>query len=1102
MKKTHFASTLKFLQDLFAFLIIYCLISNYLISQSSIKFESFSKKQGISQGSILAIMQDRRGIMWFGTQDGLNKYDGYVFSVYRHNPYDINSISDNFIWSIYEDSKGMLWIGTSSGLDKFDPVYEKWSHFHNIPNKQFNLIDRIVISFCEDKTGVLWIGTKCEGLFILKNGEIKLYQYKEELSHYRIWQINEDRKGAIWFATSNGLFKYEPDNTKWIHYQNDANHPNSLSDDRVSSLYEDENGGLWIGTRNGLNYFDQKNKQWTSYLQDPQNQDSLINNNNISSICPGEKNILWIGTVNGLSKFDRDQGTWTNFEHDTQDPDSLNRNNVYSVYRDRTGKIWIGTAGGLNKVDPLKGMWTHYKNKPNDPNSLNDNFVTAIYEDREGVLWIGTAVSGLNKLNRKNSQWKLYTHDPHNPNSLSNNVIRTIYEDRANQLWIGTEEGLNKFDRKKEKWTIYKHDANNQNSLSENRVRVIFEDKTGGFWIGTWEGGISRFDREKENWIHYKNDPDYPKGASTGFIRSILEDNSGILWIGTDYGLIKLDKEKENWTHYKKEMGNPNSLSNNSIMSICEDNDEKLWIGTRIGLNSFDKDEEKWSLYTEKNGLPGDLIQNVLKDNQGYIWISTNSGLSRLNPGTLVFKNYDESDGLQGQEFIEGAFFNQKTGEIFLGATNGFVAFYPEKIKSNLHIPPVIITSFKVFDKKINISSIKEIELPYDQNFISFEFSALDYTTPEKNRYAFKMIGVDEKWNYRDSSMRFASYTKLPAGTYVFRVKGSNNDNVWNEEGIFFKVVITPPWWKTWWAYILYVVVFFMLAITIHKLIVRQLERRKEKLEELVKQRTRELAEANESLTNANIEINTINEDLKQSLFELSKANELKSEFLGIAAHDLKNPLNVIIGYSSLLEMKLKEGGSYKELKEISITAEKMLNTISELLESATVDNGDMKLNKTFFDATQLVESVVQNHKPIAEKKGQNILFSPKKECLLMGDKLILMRVIENLLSNAIKYSPREKSIWVSIEETKQVVLIKVKDEGPGLTTEDKKNLFKKFQRLSAKPTGGESATGLGLAICKRYVELHNGRIYVESKKNIGSTFVVELPIAGIKTGT
>ena len=472
MKKTFFTSTLKFLQALFAFLII---ISNNLISQSSIKFESFPKKQGISQGSILAIIQDKKGFMWFGTQDGLNKYDGYVFSVYRHNPYDINSISDNFIWSIYEDSNGMLWIGTSSGLDKFDPVYEKWSHFHNVPNKQVSLGDRIAVSFCEDKTG--------------------------------------------------------------------------------------------------------------------------------------------------------------------------------------------------------------------------------------------------------------------------------------------------------------------------------------GFWIGTWEGGISRFDREKGNWIHYnKNDPDYPKGSSTGFIRSILEDSSSVLWIGTDDGLIKLDKEKENWTYYKKERGNPNSLSNNSIMSICEDNDGKLWIGTRIGLNSFDKDEGKWTLYTEKNGLPGDLIQKVLKDNQGNIWISTNSGLSRLNPGTLVFKNYDESDGLQGQEFIEGAFFNQKTGEIFFGATNGFVAFYPEKIKSNLHIPPVIITSFKVFDKKVNISSIKEIELPYDQNFISFEFSALDYTTPEKNRYAFTMIGVDEKWNYRDSSMRYASYTKLPAGTYVFRVKGSNNDNIWNEEGIFLKVVITPPWWKTWWA--------------------------------------------------------------------------------------------------------------------------------------------------------------------------------------------------------------------------------------------------------------------------------------------------------------
>ncbi|MEQ9482947.1 two-component regulator propeller domain-containing protein [Coleofasciculus sp. F4-SAH-05] len=798
-----------------------------------LKFEQLINKQGLSQSAIICILEDSKGFMWFGTEYGLNKYDGYKFTYYIYDFLDSRSLSDNFINSIYEDKDGIIWVGTENGgLNKFERKTATFTHYKHDPNNIRSISANRILAIYEDDVGILWIGTDGGGLnkFNKQTEQFTWYIHQpknsDSLNNNTVLSIYEDDAGILWIGTDGGgLNKFNRLTGKFTHYQHNPDDFSSLSDNTVLSIYEDSHGRLWIGTLNGgLNQFDRETGQFIHYQHDPIKPNSLINNT-VGSITEDKGGNLWLATSSWygesygkkLDKFNPETEQFTHYSNDPSNPTTLNDTVFVSLLIDSSEILWIGTGfGGVNKLDQKDTKFIHYKYEPNNLNSISDNHILSIYEDYSGLIWIGTDSSGLNKFDRQTGKFTHYTHDPNNSNSLSSDNVWSIYEDSNGALWVGAfGGGLNKLDRQTGKFTHYTYDPNNPNSLNNNTVSSIYEDRKGTLWIGTFGGGLDQFNRQTEEFSHYLHNPDDPNSLSDNSVVSIYEDSSGTLWITTfNGGLNKFDRETEKFTRYTHETNNPNSLSYDRVLSINEYPAGTLWLGTYGGgLNKFDIATETFTHYTENDGLPSNSVVGILADDNENLWLSTGNGLSKFNPEAETFRNYDVGDGLQGNEF-DGvkAYAKTKDGAMLFGGLNGFNLFYPDQVKDNPHIPPIVITDFRIFDQtvKLNpaISVAKDIKLSYKDNFFSFEFAALDYTNPKKNQYAYKLEGFDQDWIY-SGTRRYASYTNLDPGTYTFRVKGSNNDGVWNEEGTSVAITITPPPWKTGWAYTLYGIAVF-----------------------------------------------------------------------------------------------------------------------------------------------------------------------------------------------------------------------------------------------------------------------------------------------------
>ncbi|WP_446368394.1 two-component regulator propeller domain-containing protein [Coleofasciculus sp. G3-WIS-01] len=798
-----------------------------------IKFDHIKVNDGLSQSGVAPILQDSQGFMWFGTQDGLNKYNGYTFKIYKHQEEDSLSLSDNFILSIYEDKEGIIWVGTESGgLNKFDRKTEQFTHYTYDSGNQHSIGNNKVLSIYEDKDEKLWVGTDGGGLneFNRETEQFTRYTHNlddpNSLSNDTVLSIYEDKDGTLWVGTNGGgLNEFNRETEKFTRYIHNPDDPNSLSNNIILSIYEDHSDRLWIGTNGGgLNHFNRDTRQFINFRHESDNPNSL-SDNTVNSIVEDRLGNLWLATSSwygnyygsALNKFNPETKQFTHYTQALAGQNSLSDNIVGYIFKDKSGIIWIGTGfSGVNKLDTKHKKFTGYKYEANNYYSLSDNHVMSIYEDSSGLIWIGTNSGGLNKFNHQTGKFTHYTHDSNNPNSLSSDNVWSIYEDSNGALWVGAfGGGLNKFNRQTGEFTHYIHEPNNPNSLNHNTISSIYEGREGTFWIGTFGGGIDQFNRQTEEFSHYLHNPDDPNSLSDNSVVSIYEDSSGTLWITTfNGGLNKFDRETEKFTRYTHETNNPNSLSYDRVLSINEYPAGTLWLGTYGGgLNKFDIATETFTHYTENDGLPSNSVVGILADDNGNLWLSTGNGLSKFNPEAETFRNYDVGDGLQGNEF-DGvkAYAKTKDGAMLFGGLNGFNLFYPDQVKDNPHIPPIVITDFRIFDQtvKLNpaISVAKDIKLSYKDNFFSFEFAALDYTNPKKNQYAYKLEGFDQDWIY-SGTRRYASYTNLDPGTYTFRVKGSNNDGVWNEEGTSVAITITPPPWKTGWAYTLYGIAVF-----------------------------------------------------------------------------------------------------------------------------------------------------------------------------------------------------------------------------------------------------------------------------------------------------
>ena len=825
-----------------------------------------------------------------GTQDGLNRFDGYEFLIFNHEADDLHSLSHNDIRAIAIDKLGFLWIGTwGAGLDMYDPKANRFFNFkYSILSPNSISDNKISCLLPVDSTHLL-VGTRGGGLNLMDTREKTFTRFLDKPEQWlqpgnnEVTSMAMDSKGNLWVGTFGGLVLLHLATLEIEPVKLWYNIPPELSKTDIASLFFDDRENIWIGTNgNGLYRFSISKGTYSHYTRRPKDNHSL-SDNHITAIYKDKKGNLWVGTENGLNLMDR-QGKFIRFKYSLNNSGSLSHNRILCIGEDISGLIWIGTdGGGISIYNTQSPPFNHYTHQKGNPVSLSNPYVWSVYEDEKGILWIGTDY-GLNLLDRKKQKNTVLLHDPNNPNTISYNEVMSICRDKYGYFWIATwGGGLNRYDPKTKRFRHFKHNPDDPGSLSDNHIRVIYEDPTPSrdvLWIGTKRGGLNRLDLKTFKITHFCHDPLDLSSLSDNSILSILAEEDGSLWVGTwGGGLDKLTFQQNasgneivNIAHYKHNPTDTTSVSSNSVSVLFKDSKGRFWVGTHgSGINLFEPFKNNFTHISMKDGLPNNVIYGILEDDQGCLWLSTNNGLCRFNPdikGVKAFKNYDESDGLQSNEFNNQAFYKSRTGELFFGGINGLNSFYPQQVQDNPFVPPVVITDFYIFNNKVPVgenSLLKEsiiyadkVELPYSQSVISFDFTAMNFSQSDKNKFAYRMEGFHDQWIYTSAQRRVATFTHLDPGEYIFHVKASNNDGVWNEEGAKLKVIILPPFWKTAWFRFLFSMSIIIIIYLVYKWKVRNLEEQKRKLEEGVQQRTLELMKQKQQLEEALDKVNTL----------------------------------------------------------------------------------------------------------------------------------------------------------------------------------------------------------------------------------------------------
>lgn len=881
--------------------------------EMSIRFEQITTQDGLSQSTINDILQDSRGFLWFATEDGLNRYDGYEFKVYRNDPYDPFSISSNQISSILEDKDGAIWVGTKGGgLNKFDRDQDRFLRFQHDNSDITSINHNYITTLFQDPIGVILVGTQ-SGLNILNPRTNTFSVYKEvddhvNLSTANITTVFKDSNSFIWVGTADdGLYSFDRKTFAIKHYTNLPGDLTTISDNWIVSIYEDKKRTLWIGTQSGgLNKFDPLLDTFSSFKANPGDRNS-ISNNWVLSMFEDSRGTFWVGTLNGLNILDRDSENFTNFM-ELNYPINLSNNSITSLFEDRSGVFWVGTQNGaLNKfIRSSSESFTVYQNDPSNANSLSNNSITSLFEDGSGDFWVGTQGGGLNRQDARTLSFINYVHNPNDPTSISSDFINSIYQDSFGNVWIGTIDGLNLYNELTDSFIHFKHDQNDENTISGNIITTIFEDSKNIIWVGTLNNGLNAYDRDSGEFRRFTHSSSDPNTISHNKIWSMFEDDRGIFWVGTHgFGLNRYDRVREEFTRYTNDPNDPNSISDNFINVIRQDNDGNMWVGTINGLNKFNPETETFTRYSTADGLPNNVIYGIIVDYRGHLWLSTNNGIVDFDPKTENIRVYDRGDGLPSNEYRFNAFHKGIDGTMYFGGINGIVIFKPDSIRDNPYIPPVVITDFQIFNENVPISSVgspltksisetDEIVLTWREKVFSFEFSALHYAAPEQNKYMYKMEGFDPEWQ-EVGSRRYVSYTNLPAGeTYNFMVRASNKDGIWNTVGRSIKIKVLPPPWQTWWAYGLYtffgatvIIGFINHQIGKERKKKEQVQKYNEELEALVKERT--LLLENEKEKSDNLLYNMLPKGIADEIKEKGVASPRRYEEVSVLFTDFEN---------------------------------------------------------------------------------------------------------------------------------------------------------------------------------------------------------------------
>jgi len=915
----------------FSFLFIF----SEILPQTHISFNHLTVEDGLSQNSVYCIFQDTKGFIWFGTQDGLNRYDGYNIKVFKNIADDSTSLNDNFIFSIYEDLSGILYIETQSGaFHRYNPRSES---FQIVIKDSIDLTKAKVSSVLaqlQEDPGITWTGGLGKGTGLERlntiTGQKTTFKHNpadpSSISDDKVYSVYRDRSGNLWVGTSNGLDRLDELTDKFLHYRNDQNNPFSIADNWVWPIFEDSRGNLWIGTNKG-----------------------------------------------GLSMFDRNSERFYNFKNTPNDPTSISDNSIFSIYEDRGGVIWIGTdKGGVNYFHPLAQQFVHYTNEPGNKNSISDNIVSSILVDRIGNYWIGTRKGGLNKLDPKKGDFSHFKHDPSNSNSVSSNTVQCLLQDRSGILWIGHfGRGLDALDLKSGKFTHYSHNPSDNNSISDNVIYSLAEDEIGNIWIGTYRGGLNKFDRSTGKFKRFQSKENDSTTISSNAAWSIVFDEKDDLWIGTFGGGINVfNLRNQSFRYFKNDPNDLTSISDDSIIRIFKDSKGNIWVGSTKGLSRYLRESKSFRNYNEKDGLANNFVFGIVEDDKGNLWISTNNGLSKFNPKEETFKNYYYEDGLQGNEFNQNAYAkDNKSGRILFGGSNGFNVFHPDSITANNFVPPIVFTDYLRYNtddeegKPIiekGISERDSILLTYKDNIVSFDFAALSYYNNYMNQYRYKLEGFNENWIQLGNN-HTVTFTNLSPGDYNLRVIGSNNDGIWNEDGASLFIEVTPPWWRTDIAYTLYGIAFISLLLGIRKF---ESDRREQK----AKIRETELRMKATEAEKRAIEIEN-----ERKTKELEEARELQLSMLPKELPELPN-----LEIAAFMRTATEVGGDYYD---VLVEENGTLNVAFGDATGHGLQAGTMvTLMKGFFtsDSSKLGIKEFMNHcsKMIKEIKLGRILMS------------------------------------------------------------------------------------------------------------------------------
>ena len=1031
------------------------------------RFKHLTVEQGLSHTWVLDILKDKYNFMWFAASNGLNKYDGYTFEVYQHSDLDSTSLPQSLIVDLFEDSRGIIWIATGEGLSRYNRGQNNFKNYY--PDSTSNsILGRRVQTIIEDDKGRIWVSTS-QGLNLYNRDNDNFIRFSYENQNFRqisppspLGDMLADKYGNIWIGTLEyGLIRFNIKKKSFKQYFLTTDYKNTHSKSPVSSI-KLMGDNLWIGTLgNGLfrfNINEDDGKKIVNYSHDPEDHTSL-NHNNILSLLSTSEDKIWIGTENfGLDLFDTKTEKFSHNVSDDTNPYSLNNSSIYSLYIDSSNNIWVGTyAGGVNVSFVNLQDFELYRNT-SKKNSLSNNVITSFLEDDQENLWIGTDGGGLNYWNRKTGNF--YTYSCKNTNLISD-AIQSLAYDKDGNLWISSwEGGICRFDESNHE---FHHITTNQ-GLPDNNIITFLIDRNNRIWIGCFFSGLVLLDPKGKNHKIYNHTN---SGLQDESVRLLYETQKGIIVIGTDNGVFFFNPENDTFNMFTKDHQGLNSLSGNQIYAIQEQDNEIIWIGTGYGLNCFNQKTKNFTHYFKKDGLPSNMIVGLEFDHNGDLWISTDKGLACMNIRSKKIKTYTISDGLQGNQYNIHSHYRTKRNELLFGGTNGFNLFHPDSIKTNKEIPSVVLTKFQIFNnpvvignnnplkKHINIANV--IELSYKQSVFSMEFAALSYEAPELNQYAYKMDGFDKDWIYCGNK-RSVTYTNLSPGEYNFRVKASNNDGIWNENGKSIRIIIHPPYWHTIWFRIIIVLALIMSITTFHIRRVNNEKARSRLLEENVEDRTKELK--------------ALNDELESFAFSVS--------------HDLRAPLRTITGFTEIINQDYYNDLSdeIKEyFKKIQIAGTRMGQLIEDLLKLTRIGRLDMEMSR--INMSTLVHEIYDNLR--LTEPDRKVIFKIQSNLNTFADKRLVRILLDNLIQNAWKYTRNESNAQIEFGKTNEKIIptFYIKDNGVGFDMNFAHKLFHPFVRLHNE--NEFEGTGVGLATVKRIIDRHHGQIWIESAINKGT---------------